>query len=490
MATATRHLSSSSEGKTPKAKINKENLRQALVLFKYLKPYRGQFILGLVFIALSAFTTSLFPLFLGKMIDAASPGATLPGMAGGSSQFGFGLKDIHWSLNTTLLLIFAQLTVQTFFSFMRVYLLTAVGERSLADMRKDVYSKLLTMPMSFFTEKRVGELSNRISSDLSQIQDAISFTLAEFLRGVFMLMIGLGFIFWISSKLALVMLSVVPLLAIVAVVFGKRIRKMARRAQDQLADSGTIVQETFHGISIVKAFTSEFYEITRYVKSLRAVVSTAISNARYRGAFVAFMIFSLFGTLAFVVWFGGRMIQEPGSGFTIGSLIMFVIFSMFVGGTFAGFADMFSQLQKTLGATQSVREILRNDGEPVDIKQVVIEPQHILNGNVRFEHVAFSYPSRKDIQVLKDLSLTARNGEQIAIVGPSGAGKSTIASLLLHFYEPDDGTLYFDERAARELSLIHISEPTRQAEISYAVFCLKKKKGGADEKPKRVSVGI
>src|SRR6478736_414587 len=452
MATATRHLSSSSEGKTTKAKINKENLRQALGLFKYLKPHRGKFILGLVFIALSAFTTSLFPLFLGKMIDAASPGATLPGMDSGS-KFGFGLKNIHWSLNTTLLLIFAQLTVQTFFSFMRVYLLTAVGEKSLADMRRDVYSKLLSMPMSFFTEKRVGELSNRISSDLSQIQDAISFTLAEFLRGVFMLIIGLGFIFWISPKLALVMLSVVPLLAIVAVVFGKRIRKMARRAQDQLADSGSIVQETFHGISIVKAFTSEFYEISRYVRSLKAVVSTAISNARYRGAFVAFMIFSLFGTLAFVIWYGGRMIQQPGSGFTIGSLIMFVIFSMFVGGTFAGFADMFSQLQKTLGATQSVREILRTDGEPVDIKQVVVEPQHILKGNVRFEHVAFSYPSRKDIQVLKDLSLTARNGEQIAIVGPSGAGKSTIASLLLHFYEPDNGTLYFDERPAREFPL-------------------------------------
>ena len=451
MATATRHLSSSTEGKTPKAKINKENLRQALVLFKYLKPYRGKFILGLVFIALSAFTTSLFPLFLGKMIDAASPGATLPGMGGESSQFGFGLKDIHWSLNTTLLLIFAQLTVQTFFSFMRVYLLTAVGERSLADMRKDVYSKLLTMPMSFFTEKRVGELSNRISSDLSQIQDAISFTLAEFLRGVFTLIIGLFFIFWISPKLALVMLSVVPLLAIVAVVFGKQIRKMSRKTQDQLADSGTIVQETFHGISIVKAFTSEWHEITRYVKSLSAVVTTAITNARYRGAFVAFMIFSLFGTLAFVIWYGGRMIQS--GELTIGVLVMFVIFSMFVGGTFAGFADMFSQLQKTLGATQSVREILRNDGEPVDIKPITVEPQYELKGNVRFEHVAFSYPSRKDIQVLKDLSLTARNGEQIAIVGPSGAGKSTIASMLLHFYEPDNGTLYFDERPAREFPL-------------------------------------
>jgi ABC-type multidrug transport system fused ATPase/permease subunit len=435
---------------SPKAKINKETLRQALVLFTYLKPYRGQFILGLLFIALSAFTTSLFPLFLGKMIDAASPGSVLPGVNTGS-QFGFGLKNIHWSLNITLLLIFCQLSIQTIFSFMRVYLLTAAGERSLADMRKDVYSKLLTMPMSFFTEKRVGELSNRISSDLSQIQDAISFTLAEFLRGIFTLIIGLFFIFWISAKLALVMLAVVPLLAIVAVVFGKRIRKMARRAQDQLADSGTIVQETFQGISIVKAFTSEFYEVGRYVKSIRAVVATAISNARYRGAFVSFMIFSVFGTIAFVMWYGAGLIQS--GELTIGSLTMFVIFSVFVGGTFAGFADMFSQLQKTLGATQSVREILRSDGEAVELKSIVVEPQYMLKGNVRFDHVAFSYPSRKDVPVLKDISLTAGNGEQIAIVGPSGAGKSTIASLLLHFYEPDSGTLFFDERPANQFPL-------------------------------------
>jgi ABC-type multidrug transport system fused ATPase/permease subunit len=451
MATASRHLhSNEKKAGSGKTKISRESLRQALVLFTYLKPYRTKFILGLLFIALSAFTTSLFPLFLGKMIDAASPGAALPGM-GTASEFGVGLKDIHWSLNTALLLIFCQLTIQTIFSFMRVYLLTAAGERSLADMRRDVYSKLLTMPMSYFTEKRVGELSNRISSDLSQIQDAISFTLAEFLRGIFTLLIGLFFIFWISVKLALVMLAVVPIIAILAVVFGMRIRKMARKTQDQLADSGTIVQETFHGISIVKAFTGEFYEIGRYVKSIQSAVSTAISNARYRGAFISFMIFGVFGTIAFVMWVGAGMIQS--GELTIGSLTMFVIFSMFVGGTFAGFADMFSQLQKTLGATQSVREILRSEGEPVELTQVVIEPAYVLKGHVRFDQVAFSYPGRKDVPVLKDLTLSAANGEQVAIVGPSGAGKSTIASLLLHFYEPDSGTLYFDGRPAREFPL-------------------------------------
>ena len=410
MATANRHLSETKERGSAKAKISKESLRQALILFKYLKPHRGKFIGGLVFIALSAFTTSLFPLFLGKMIDAASPGAVVPGM-GTASNFDFGLKNIHWSLNTTLLLIFCQLALQTIFSFMRVYLLTSAGERSLADMRKDVYSKLLSMPMSFFTEKRVGELSNRISSDLSQIQDAISFTLAEFLRGIFTLIIVLFFIFWISAKLALVMLAVVPIIAILAVVFGMRIRKMARRAQDQLADSGTIVQETFHGISIVKAFTSEFYEIGRYVKSIQGVVVTAISNARYRGAFISFMIFSVFGTIAFVMWFGAGMIKS--GELSMGSLTMFVIFSMFVGGTFAGFADMFSQLQKTLGATQSVREILRGEGEAVELKQTTVEPKYLLKGSVRFEGVAVSYPSRRYVTVLKDVSISAKNDEQI-----------------------------------------------------------------------------
>ncbi len=449
MARARRSNNTNDKG-SAKAKITKESLKEALILFTYLKPYRGKFIWALVFIAVSAFTTSLFPFLLGKMIDTASPGASVPGM-GSMSQFDFGLKNIKLSLNTTLLLIFAQLSLQTVFSFMRVYLLTAAGECSLADMRKDVYSKLLSMPMSYFTEKRVGELSNRISSDLSQIQDAISFTLAEFLRGIFTLIIGLFFIFWISTKLALIMLAVVPIIAILAVVFGMRIRKMARKAQDQLAESGTIVQETFQGISIVKAFTSEFYEIGRYVKSIQSVVATSISNSRYRGAFISFMIFSVFGSIAFVMWVGVGMIHS--GELTLGSLTMFVIFSMFVGGTFAGFADMFSQLQKTLGATQSVREILRAEGEAVALTDIAVEPQHQLKGNVRFENVAFSYPGRKDVPVLKGLSLSASNGEQIAIVGPSGAGKSTIASLLLHFYEPDKGTLYFDERPASSFPL-------------------------------------
>jgi ABC-type multidrug transport system fused ATPase/permease subunit len=454
MANGRRNFNSNGrlEEDKPKIKISKENLKQALQLYSYIKPYKVKFMLSMLFIALSAFTTSLFPFFLGKMIDAAVPGSSVQATPSFISTLG--LDDMHWSLNTTLLLIFLQLSLQTLFSFMRIYLLTDVGEHTLADLRRDVYSKILTMPMSFFTEKRVGELSNRISSDLSQIQDAISFTLAEFLRGIFTLLIGLLFIFWISTKLALVMLAVVPVIAVLAVVFGMRIRKMSKKAQDQLAQSGTIVQETFQGITIVKAFTTEYYEVKRYVSSISSVVDTAIANARYRGAFVSFMIFSVFGAITFVMWYGAQMITT--GEITIGALTMFVIFSMFVGGTFAGFADMFSQLQKTLGATQSIREILRSDGEPVSLQKVSVQPNYIIKGDVSFDDVAFSYPGKVDVPVLRHVSLNVQSGQQIAIVGPSGAGKSTLASLLLRFYEPHSGVIRFDNKPATSYPLAQL----------------------------------
>lgn len=433
----------------PKAKINKENLKEALSLFNYVKPYQSKFYWSLLFIALSAISTLTFPVLLGKMIDASSPISQSSGEL--NTNFGFGLNSIQFGLNTLILLLLLQLSLQMIFSFMRIYLLTEVGEKSLADMRKDLFGKLLSMPMSFYTEQRVGELSSRISSDLSQIQDAISFTLAEFLRGIFTLIVGLALIFFVSTKLALTMLAVVPLVAILAVVFGIKIRKMARKAQDQLAESGAIVNETFQGISIVKAFTSEFSEIKRYSKSIYSVVDTAIANARYRGAFVSFMIFSVFGTISFVMWVGANMIKE--GTMTTGQLTMFIIVSGFVGGTFAGFADMFSQLQKTLGATQRVREILRDKGEDVSLDIIKVEPKFLLNGNVKFVDVAFSYPTRSDVEVLRKINLEAKKGEQIALVGPSGAGKSTIASLLLNFYKPIDGKLLFDQRDSNDFPL-------------------------------------
>ncbi|OQP62594.1 multidrug ABC transporter ATP-binding protein [Niastella vici] len=423
----------------PKAKLTKENLKEALLIFSYLKPYRWSFITGLLFIALSSGTTMAFPYFLKKLIDSAHS------LSQGQHAIAPG---------TIALWMLGILTLQMIFSFFRVYLFSYVGEHALADMRKNVFQKMIMMPMNFFAQRRVGELSSRISADLSQIQEAVTGMLAELLRGILTLIIGMILIFVLSKSLATLMLSVVPVIVVMGVIFGKRIRKLSRNTQDQLADSNTIVQETLQGISNVKSFTNEWYEIGRYTRSLQQAVKLAVNNGRFRGLFVSFILLSIFGTIILVVWYGTTLVQAGTLSF--GGLTAFVVYTAFVGGSMAGFADLFSQFQKTLGATQRVREILRDPIEPVtDTDEPVLE-KNKLQGAVTFEHVAFSYPSRKELHILKDVTITAAPGEQIAIVGPSGAGKSTIAALLLRFYHPDEGKLLFDGRPADAIPLTQL----------------------------------
>lgn len=423
----------------PKAKINKENWREALLIFGYLKPYKGWFSVGLLVIGLSSLTTLAFPYFLKVLIDSAdalrqgktaiSPGNIALGMVG-------------------------ILVLQAMLSFSRVFILTRVGENALADLRADVYKRLICLPMDFFAQRRVGELSSRLSTDLSQIQDAVTFMLAEILRGILTLLVGIGLILFISPKLTLVMLSVIPVVVIFAVIFGKYIRKLSRDAQDRLADSNTVVQESLQGISNVKAFSNEWFEVDRYVRSLSLVVGVAIRSGKVRGMFISFMLFSLFSAITLVVWFGVGLMQNGQMSF--GDLTAFVVYTSFVGGSMAGFADLYSNLQKTLGATQRVREILKEETEPVTTSREPIDPVNRLHGDVELRHVAFAYPSRKEVHVLKDISLHGKKGQQIAIVGPSGAGKSTISALILRFYEPDSGGLYFDGRPASEIPLSQV----------------------------------
>jgi ABC transporter fused permease/ATP-binding protein len=421
---------------TPKAKLNKENFKQALLIFAYIKPYRWKFTAGLIFIALSSFTTMAFPYLLKQLIDSANQ---------------FNNHRIHFTPGYIALTMIAVLAVQMFFSFMRIFVFTSVGENALADMRKDIYQRMITMPMEFFAQRRVGELSSRISADLSQIQDAVTSVLAEVLRGMLVLIIGIGLIFYISPKLTLLMLSVVPVIVVVAIFFSRRIRAVSRQTQDQLADSNTIVQETLQGISNVKAFSNEWYEIKRYAASLRQVVAMAVKNGKNRGLFASFLIFSIFGAIVLVVWYGAAMMQAGKLSF--GDLTAFVVYTAFVGGSMAGFADLYTQLQKTLGATQRVRELLKAIPEGVNIVNEPLLEKYKLNGQVRFQEVAFCYPSRPELRVLNNVSMVIEPGQQVAIVGPSGAGKTTIAALLLRFYEPGSGKLFFDGKEASQIPL-------------------------------------
>ncbi|TWI00469.1 ABC-type multidrug transport system fused ATPase/permease subunit [Flavobacterium tiangeerense] len=410
------------ENDLPKSKITASSLQKATVIFRFAGKHQWKFYVGLLFLVFTGGTALAFPKLMGMLIDCVknkdNDQANL--IAGG------------------LLVI---LFLQSIFSFFRLSLFVNFTENTLANLRLALYSNLVKLPMSFFSQKRVGELNSRISSDITQIQDTLTSTIAEFLRQFILIVGGVLLLANESIKLTLLMLSVVPLVAIAAVVFGRFIRKYSKNVQDKVAESQVIVEETMQGISIVKAFANEWYEIARYNFKIKEVVSIAIKGGKYRGYFASFIIFCLFGAIVAVVWYG---VQLSISGeMSVGQLISFVLYSTFVGASFGGIAELYAQIQKAIGATERVFELLDETPEKINSNKEKVAIQKI-KGTVEFRNVAFSYQSRKEIKVLKNVNFSANFGQKIAIVGPSGTGKSTIASLLLRFYNIDNGEILID----------------------------------------------
>ncbi|MFV8337232.1 ABC transporter ATP-binding protein [Flavobacterium sp. RSP29] len=419
------------ENDLPKSKINASSLQKATVIFQYAGNHRWKFYVGLIFLLFTGATALAFPKLMGMLIDCVKnkDNSQANMIAGG---------------------LIVILFLQSIFSFFRLYLFVNFTENTLANLRLSLYSNLVKLPMSFFSQKRVGELNSRISSDITQIQDTLTSTIAEFLRQFILIIGGVLLLANESIKLTLLMLSVVPLVAVAAVIFGRFIRKYSKNVQDKVAESQVIVEETMQGISIVKAFANEWYEIARYNGKIKEVVTIAIKGGKYRGYFASFIIFCLFGAIVAVVWFGVRL--SISGEMSVGQLISFVLYSTFVGASFGGIAELYAQIQKAIGATERVFELLDETPEKINSVQDIAEIPKI-KGNVTFKNVAFSYHSRKEIKVLKDVSFTANFGQKIAIVGPSGTGKSTIASLLLRFYNIDEGEILVDGKNIYDFDL-------------------------------------
>ena len=418
------------ENDLPKSKITKTSLNKATLIFKYAGNHQWKFYVGLVFLLLTGATALAFPKLMGMLIDCVK-------------------NKSYTQANTIALGLVVILLFQSVFSFFRLSLFVNFTEHTLANLRLSLYSNLVKLPMSFFSQKRVGELNSRISSDITQIQDTLTSTIAEFLRQFILIIGGVALLASESFKLTLLMLSVVPLVAVAAVIFGRFIRKYSKKVQDQVAESQVIVEETMQGISIVKAFANEWYEIARYDGKIKDVVKLAIKGGKYRGYFASFIIFCLFGAIVAVVWFGVRL--SISGEMSVGQLISFVLYSTFVGASFGGIAELYAQIQKAIGATERVFELLEETPEKINSTQE--ETSQKINGNVTFKNVEFSYPSRKEIKVLKDVSFTASFGQKIAIVGPSGVGKSTIASLLLRFYDIEGGEILIDGKSIYDYDL-------------------------------------
>lgn len=409
------------ENDLPKSKITATSLNKAKTIFTYAGNHKWKFFIGLIFLLLTGATALAFPKLMGMLVDCVK-------------------NKNNDQANTIALGLIVILFLQSFFSFFRLSLFVNFTENTLANLRLALYTNLVKLPMTFFSQKRVGELNSRISADITQIQDTLTTTIAEFLRQFILIIGGIILLATESLKLTLLMLSVVPLVAIAAVVFGRFIRKYSKKVQDQVAESQVIVEETMQGISIVKAFANEWYEIARYKGKISDVVKLAIKGGKYRGYFASFIIFCLFGAIVAVVWFGVRL--SIAGEMSVGQLISFVLYSTFVGASFGGIAELYAQIQKAIGATERVFELL--DESPEKINSNSNRIQEKIKGNVAFKNVAFSYPTRQEIEVLKNVNFSAEFGQKIAIVGPSGAGKSTISSLLLRFYDITSGEITVD----------------------------------------------
>lgn len=420
------------ENDLPKAKLDSNSLQKALRIFKYAKNHKWKFFLGLIFLLLTSATALAFPKLMGMLVDCVTN------------------KDLD-KANEIAIALMGILTLQAIFSFFRISLFVNFTENSLSNIRFALYENLVKLPMSFYSQKRVGELNSRISADISQLQDTFTTTIAEFLRQ-FILIIG-GFVILgsISPKLTLMMLAIVPVVAVAAVIFGRFIRKYGKKTQDKVAESQVIVEETLQGISNVKAFANEWYEIQRYKNKIKEIVKIAIKGGQYRGYFASFIILCLFGCVVAVVWYGITLTIK-GEVEGVGDLISFVLYTTFIGASFGGIAEMYAQIQKAVGATERVFELLEETPEEINTNSKAHTIEKI-KGNVTFKNVAFHYPSRKEVQVLKDVNFSAEFGQKIAIVGPSGAGKSTISSLLLRFYDITSGEILVDGKDIHDYDL-------------------------------------
>lgn len=423
-------------GNEEKVKLEKGAFKRALRIFRFIGPYKFIFFVGILFLILSSITSLGFPYLIGELFGTKDPSQVT------SSDW----KDFE-NTDLVMYLLFGVFIANAFFSFFRIYLFSIVTENTLKDIRNKAFSQLIYSPISFFDQNKVGELTSRIATDINLLQELLMTTLAEFLRQWLTIIIATIVIFFTSPKLAIIMLSIVPVVLILTIIFGKAIKKLSKNAQDAAAESNSILGDALTGIKNVKSFANETYELSRYGKTNDTIKRLSIKGAVWRGLFAAFIILGMFGSVSVVIWQGVLLLQQ--GELAIDEFVRFILFTIFLGASFGGVGTLFGSIQKAIGATERIMDIISQEVE----ENKMNTEEKTIAGNVTFENVNFNYETRPDTPVISHLNLIVKEGQNIAIVGPSGAGKSTLASLLLRFYNPTSGNILFDGISAKEFNL-------------------------------------
>ena len=399
-----------------------------------MRPYRVQIALASVALLVSAGITLAFPLVVRYLLDAAFVRASAP------------------ALNRIALILVALFAAQGLLNFGQVWVLTAAAERIIAKLRDDLFAHLVRLSPGFFTERRSGELTSRLATDVTLLQSVMTYQATELSRQVLFLVGGVIMLTLTHPQLTITTLAVVPVIVGTAWLFGRALKKASTGVQDRVADAMGSADEAFAQIRTVQSFTREAVESRRFSEQLRDVVVAAVRRAKIRGAFFGVITFCAFGGVVIVLWQGGRLVLARE--LTPGALVEFLFYAFFVAAAVGSLASLFGNYQEAVGAAHRVFELL-------DTKPTVLDPPapvaltRPVRGEVRFEHVTFAYGPDLPT-VLHDVSLHIDPGEVVALVGPSGAGKTTVASLITRFWDVPNGTVTLDGIDIRRLSLLDL----------------------------------
>jgi ABC-type multidrug transport system fused ATPase/permease subunit len=420
-------------------RLSKKSVSSFMVLMGYMKPYRVLFALGMAALILSTLTFMAFPFLISMLTDIAQ---------GQPFTLKVGQQVLEVTTrNELMLILLVIILLQSTFSFLRVYLFAQVNERVLADVRSALYSKIITLEIPFFEKTRIGDLISRLSGDTTSLQELMSFNLAEFFRQLVSLIGGTIIIFLISPRLTGLIIVVVPTIVIIALMIGKTIKRMSKDVMKASAEATVITEESFQNITTVKAYTNEHYESLKHRGAVQKILQLAIKASIFRGGFISFIILGLFGALLVILWQATGYVED--GTMTVGTLLAFIAYTIFIGGSVGGMGDLWGKIVSSLGAADRIVEILEIPSE-TQIKPIKAVK---FDGTIQFEDIQFSYPSRPDIPIFQKLNFHVKAGETVALVGPSGAGKSSIVQLLLQYYKPQGGRILIDGKDAAGMDI-------------------------------------
>lgn len=379
---------------------------------------------GLIFLIISSAALMIYPQYIKLIIDNALK-----------------TKDLVSLNNAALIALFAFL-IQAVASSLRYYYFTLAGEKTVKRLRSNLFTKIISQEMSFFDGTKTGELLSRLSSDTSILQNALSVNISMLLRNIFQTIAGIILLFITSTKLTIFILLLIPPLAVIVAIFGKRVKSISKNTQDALALSSAVAEEGISGVRTVKAFAQETWEQSRYdehlSKSLKLSIDKIIEIAKFSG------IVSVVGFTAvvFIVWYGGKLVIQDE--LTIGTLTSYILYVMTVAFSAGMLGSLYTDFMSAIGAGQRIFELLEKP--TLSYENENKELKNIESGVIEFRNVLFSYPTRSDVKVLNRLNFKINANETVAIVGSSGGGKSTISQLLMGFYLPNSGDIFIDDQ--------------------------------------------